>query len=664
MNKRTAFFLNDNWTFEKEGKTEKISIPHTWNALDGQDGGNDYFRGTCRYSRSFDLVKEPKKEYFLQFDGVNASAEVTLNGTKLGRHDGGYSTFRFRVTDVLNDSNELTLSVSNEKNDRVYPQMADFTFYGGIYRDVTLISVPECHFDLLEFGTPGIRVTGAYEGDITKVHIKAYTEELHEKDPGNYDSFCLNFRIIDADGNIVSEVRDIKASKGEAVLTVPAPILWDGIRNPYLYRAEAELVYKDENGQEENECDTVTAKFGIRTFRVDPDKGFILNGRSYPLHGVSRHQDYKGIGNALTKAHHEKDMELIRELGANTVRLAHYQHSQYFYDLCDRYGLIVWAEIPYISGHLENGNGNTVSQMKALITQNYNHPSIVTWGLSNEITIARGRRKAMLENHKVLNDLCHEMDPQRFTTLACYAMCNPFSKIAHLSDVVGFNLYLGWYVPGLWLNRLFISLFHKIYPGRSLCYSEYGAEAMTGLHSNRPRRGDHTEEYQAVYHEYLIKCFAKYPFLWSTYVWNMFDFAADARNQGGEPGMNHKGLVTFDRSTKKDSFYLYKSYWNPEPMVHITSKRFKERRNRNIQIKVYSNADSVRLFVNGRELSEKEADHVFLWKVKLLDGENRIEAKIRLKNGEEIGDCAVFTRKDDAEDYFLKKNTAGSSNWM
>ena len=490
---------------------------------------------------------------YLEFEGVNASADVTLNGQKVIHHDGGYSTFRADVTALLKDENTLEVVADNSRNDRVYPQKADFTFYGGIYRDAWLVVVSKDHFDMDYFDGPGFQVTPTVDGKDGKVRVQSWT---NVKDPE------VTVTLTDADGKTVA------SGKGTDVeLVIPRVHLWDGVEDPYLYTATLQLV---ENGKP---VDEVSCRFGVRSFRVDPKEGFFLNGRKYPLHGVSRHQDRRGIGNALTKEMHKEDMDLIREIGANTIRLAHYQHAQYFYDLCDEYGMIVWAEIPYISEHMPNGRENTISQMKELITQNYNHPSIVCWGVSNEITISTKDKADMLDNHRVLNDLCHEMDKTRPTTLACYAMCGPFNKVAHLTDLVSWNLYLGWYVPGLFLNDLWIDFFHLCYPNRCLGYSEYGCEAMPNLHSSKPHRGDHTEEYQAIYHEFMLKCFERHPYMWSSHVWNMFDFAADARDQGGEPGMNHKGLVTFDRKIKKDAFYAYKAYWSKEPFVHICGKR-------------------------------------------------------------------------------------------
>ena len=638
---RSTTKLMKNWQFTgPDGKTVAVDLPHTWNNIDGQDGGNDYWRGTCTYKTRFaaPAFDAETQQVWLQFEGVNASAKVVLNGHEVMTHDGGYSTFRADITALLNESNELTVDVDNSKNDRVYPQKADFTFYGGIYRDVTLIVVNKNHIALGHLGGCGVQITPTVNGANADIEIKTLTEGDGE----------VEFSILDAAGS------EVLTGKGnDATVTLENAHLWDGVRDPYLYTCVVRLVL---NGDVQDE---VRQRFGVRSFHVDPQKGFFLNGRHYPLHGVSRHQDRKALGNAITRKMHDEDMQLIKELGANTIRLAHYQHDQYFYDLCDEAGMVVWAEIPYISEHMPNGRENTISQMKELITQNYNHASIVCWGVSNEITISTKDKRDMLDNHHVLNDLCHEMDKTRLTTLACYAMCGPFNPVAHITDLVSWNLYLGWYVPGLFLNDLWMEFFHLCYPNRPLGFSEYGAEGMPNLHSDHPHRGDHTEEYQAIYHEYMLHCFAHHSWMWATHVWNMYDFAADARDQGGEPGMNHKGLVTFDRKTKKDSFYIYKAWWSDEPFVHICSKRYVDRTQSEIEVKVYSNQKNVSLYVNGEKLGEQEGEHIFKFRVK-LDGETKVQAVA----GDSIDD-AVF-RKVDAPnpDYKLTKKKSTSANWV
>ena len=640
---RNIICFNKDWYFTRPDGTEiPVDVPHTWNNIDGQDGGNDYWRGTCVYKKSF-----PKPDFtageqvYLEFRGVNASAKVELNDKPVGTHDGGYSTFRWDVTDFLQNENQLTVHVDNSVNDRVYPQKADFTFYGGIYRDVNLIVINKYHFDMDYYGGLGIKVTAKPVDNYTQGEVVVETWRNCKKGQ-------VHIAILDADSN-VKATADMACVK----LALPNVRLWNGVKDPYLYTAVATFMVDG------REVDQVSTQFGVRDFYIDPSEGFFLNGHSYPLRGVSRHQDWKGIGNAITKAHHDTDMALIREMGANTIRLAHYQHDRYFYDLCDQYGMVVWAEIPYISGHMPNGRDNTISQAKELVVQNYNHPCIVCWGVSNEITISTKDKADMLDNHRVLNGLYHELDPTRLTTLACYAMCGPFNKSAHITDVVSWNLYLGWYVPGLFFNDLWIDFFHKCYPNRPLGYSEYGCEAMPNLHSSKPRRGDHTEEYQCVYHEYMLRCFEHRPFLWATHVWNMFDFAADARDQGGESGMNHKGLVTFDRKTKKDSFYLYKAWWSDEPFVHICGSRYLDRPEAVTKVKVYSNQKRVALYANGKLVEEKSGDKVFVFKVPLEGG-----VELNATAGGYSDRCVV--RRVDAPNpaYKLHGKSSNSANWV
>lgn len=638
---RTIQKITKDWTFIYHDNTRTVlDLPHTWNAVDGQDGGNDYWRGTCCYEKKF---KKPefdaeKELVYLQFHGVNASARVILNGKEVCTHDGGYSTFRGDVTGLLEAENEMLVYVDNSVNTKVYPQKADFTFYGGIYRDVELLTVSKAHFDLDYFGGTGMKVTPEVEGKDAKILVETWN---------NTENGEVKVTLFDAEGNIVAEGNGEKTT-----LHVTDVHLWNGVNDPYLYSVHAQLWVDGEL------ADEIETSCGVRYFHFDPDRGFFLNGKPYNLHGVSRHQDFKGIGNAITKEHHDRDMELIREVGANTIRLAHYQHDQYFYDLCDRYGMIVWAEIPYISEHLADGNENTISQMKELIVQNYNHPCIVTWGLSNEITIS-GRRykKQMLKNHHVLQKMVKEMDPTRVTTLACYAVCPHWHPVAHISDIVGWNLYLGWYVPGFFLNDLWIGLWRLLYPKRCLGFSEYGAEGMPNLHSAKPRRGDNTEEYQNKYHEYMLECFKRHPYMWGNYVWNMFDFAADARNQGGDPGMNHKGLVTFDRKLKKDCFYLYKAYWTEDPFVYLAGRRYEYRTEAVTEITVYSTCGEVSLYNNGKLVETKKGNRVFKFKMTMED-ENHLEVKAG-----NCTDAAVIYKTDKPlPEYSAAK--VDSSNWM
>ncbi len=643
--RRKQLIMKD-WTFtDLSGNKQVLDLPHTWNALDGQDGGDDYKRGTCTYERKIQAPEYDKEteEVYLQFHGVNAGAKVFWNGVEIAKHDGGYSTFRVNITTVLYEDNQLLVEVDNSKNTGVYPQMADFTFYGGIYRDVELVVVSKEHFDMDYYGSNGIKVTPQLADDNSAgVRVETY---IHAE-----EGALVTIELKDAEGEVIAI-----GNGTDVTLGVVNPHLWNGVEDPYLYTVEATLTRDGEI------LDAVSISCGIRNFRFDANQGFFLNGRSYPLHGVSRHQDWKAIGNAISHSHMEQDMELIKEIGANTIRLAHYQHDQYFYDLCDREGMVVWAEIPYISHHMPEGRDNTFSQMKELIVQNYNHPCIVTWGISNEITIKDDNRKDMLDNHHALQAFVKEMDPTRQTTLACYAMCTPFHPVTKITDIVAWNLYLGWYVPGLFLNDLFMKFYHFMYPNRCLGYSEYGAEGMPNLHSERPHRGDNTEEYQNIYHEYMLECFKRHPFMWGTYIWNMFDFAADARNQGGEPGMNHKGMVTFDRKTKKDAFYLYKAYWNKkDPFVYMAGKRFVYRKKATQEITVYSNQSEVSLYHNGNLVATKTQTDlpVYKFKVKLQDGKNELE----VRSGNLTQNAVICKTNEAHPEYVVQK--VDTKNWM
>lgn len=592
---RNCTLFNDNWTFEKEGQTEAVTLPHTWNAEDGTDGGNDYYRGTCTYRKTFTRPKTDG-EVWIEFRGAAMTAEVFLNGTKLARHEGGYSTFRVNLTDALADENELTVTVNNGQNRTVYPQKADFTFYGGLYRDVYLLTVPQQHFALDYFGGNGIKVTPVLNDGLT--HATVTVETWHN-----------------ADAVEITLNGETQRVKDTAVFEIDAPHLWNGKVDPFLYTAKAKL----DNGDE------IFADFGIRRIAFDPNKGFLLNNKALRLCGTARHQDREGLGSALTKKEHEEDMALLLEMGANTVRLAHYQHDQYFYDLCDRAGLIVWAEIPYITEHMPEARANTLSQMQELIVQNYNHPSIVCWGLSNEITATTGVTEDLIDNHRALNDLCHKLDPTRPTTMAHVFMLNPDDPLVLLPDIRSYNLYYGWYVGDVEQNDSWFDDFHAKHPDAVIGLSEYGADANPAYQAAKPAQGDWTESYQAVYHEHMLKMWSERPYIWALHCWNGFDFGADGRDEGGKPGQNQKGLITFDRKIKKDAFYLYKAYLSDEPFVHLCGRRYADREQDVTEIKVYSNQPTVTLLVDGKTFERKTGDKVFRFDVPLT-GEHTVTA--------------------------------------
>lgn len=677
---RKIISFNEDWFFQKTAEIPKslpfdretgavlqgweaVNLPHTWNALDGQDGGNDYWRGTAMYCKQF-----PRPDWdgrvFLECNGAAMTADVYLNGQHLAHHEGGYSTFRVELTDYLRgkkkqdnqqwdnqhqeDQQLLCIAVDNGVNDRVYPQKADFTFYGGLYRDVNLICVPEQHFELVKDGTPGIKVTPIVENGTARVKVEAWVKGQGEVAFSLADSAAQRnvsvgdqqepaageaSRVIhqkvsglkDISGDILQKTAASEDGYAATEFILENAHLWDGVEDPYLYTVKAAF-----GGDE------VSARFGCRTFDFDPEKGFYLNGKAYPLRGVSRHQDRKGLGNALTIKEHREDMEIVREIGANALRLAHYQHAREFYDLCDEYGIIVWAEIPYITQHMPKGKENTVTQMRELITQCYNHPSICCWGLSNEITASGAGAAAsggvsdsmedLMENHRILNELCHRMDETRPTTMAHVFMLETDSPLIEIADIGSYNLYFGWYLGELEQNDSFLDSYHVEHPGRVMGFSEYGADANPQFQSAHPEKGDYSESYQCVYHEHLLTCIEERPWLWATHVWNLFDFGADGRDEGGKGGENQKGLVTFDRKLKKDAFYLYKAHWSRVPFVHICGRRYVNRAEETTEIKVYSNQPEVSLFVDGRLAETKRADKVFVFQLS-LSGEHCIEAR-------------------------------------
>ena len=506
---------------------------------------------------------------------------------------------------------------------------------------VKLVTVSKNHFELDYAGGTGIKVTP--EVTLTDAAAKKADAKVTVELWMVGDAEAVTVTI---DGQ--QKETPVENGYAKAVFDLANVHLWDGVDDPYLYTAKAEL----------SDGDIVETTFGCRSFSIDPQKGFFLNGRSYPLRGVSRHQDRAGAGNALTHEMHREDMEIIKELGANTIRLAHYQHAQEFYDLCDENGMIVWAEIPYITMHMSDGTENTLSQMRELVVQNYNHPSIVCWGLSNEITAASAVNEELLENHRKLNDLCHALDMTRPTVMADVFMLETDSPMLEIPDMNSYNLYFGWYLGELEQNDSFFDAYHTTYPDRVIGLSEYGADANPAYHSANPERGDYTEEYQCIYHEHMAKMIEERPYLWATHVWNLFDFAADGRDEGGKHGVNQKGLVTIDRKLKKDAFYLYKAYWSKTPFVHVCGRRYVERTEDVTEIKVYSNEQSVTLFVDGVERETSEGSKVFKFKVPIT-GTHKIRAvsgtcedEITVKKVQKSNQDYIFNKQGDVVNWF------------
>ena len=643
---RSIAKLMQDWQFTgPDGKTTLVELPHTWNAKDGQDGGNDYWRGTCTYSTTFaaPAFDAASQEVWLQFEGVNSSAKVLLNGRNVCTHDGGYSTFRVHVSDLLAKDNQLTVEVDNSINDRIYPQKADFTFYGGIYRDISLMVVSKNHIALGHFGDTGVKITPVLKDGKANIRVETLVE----------GEGAISVELQDAAGSIVA-----RAEGADAQLHLDAPHLWDGVKDPYLYTCVVRL------SSDGTVVDEVSTRVGLRTFSVDSRNGFFLNGRPYPLHGVSRHQDRKGVGNAITREMHDEDMALIRELGANTIRLAHYQHSQDFYDACDELGFAVWAEIPFISVFKKDPSAhqNCRHQMTELIIQNYNHPSIMFWGLSNEILIG-GICQELVDNHHDLQKLVRELDPTRLTTIAHVSNTPVDGPMHHITDVESYNHYFGWYGGKMEQNGPWLDKFHAEHPDICIGISEYGTEGIINWHSNDPQCKDYTEEYQALYHEHLAQVFEDRPWVWATHCWNMFDFGCAARNEGGVAGRNNKGLMTIDRKTKKDSYFVYQAYWSKQPMVHIAGRRHAQRAGETTEIKVYSNQDTVVLYVNGKEVGQQTAHRVFKFNVALEEGFNTILAvagdvkdSITLEKVEKEPDCYTLPEFNERQE--------GVANWF
>lgn len=653
---REIISLNENWTlsFPKgDHATEQVNLPHTWNAVDGNDGNGSYLRTTGVYTRTFTAPKQPREggRTYVEVLAAALNSTVKVNGQVATTHEGGFSIFRADVTDLCHEGeNELTIEVSNEDTPSMYPSSADFTFYGGLYRGVNLISVPDAHFDLDYYGGPGMMVTPVpTEDGGANFTIKSFVTN-----PA--DDLTVMYSIEDCFGReVASAVRG--SADTEVTIYVPDAQLWS-MDEPNLYTVVATLQRNNE------EVDEIAVNVGVRSFKVTPDEGFSINGVPTPLRGVSRHQDRVFEGNALTAEEHYDDAMLIKELGANTIRLAHYQHSQDFYDACDEIGFAVWAEIPFISVFKkgEGAHKHVMEEMKELIIQNYNHPSIMFWGISNEILIG-GISQELVDTHHDLEKLCKELDPTRLTTIAHVSTTPVNGPMHHITDLESYNHYFGWYGGKMEQNGPWLDQFHAEHPDICIGISEYGCEGIINWHSNTPQCKDYTEEYQALYHEHMAQVFEDRPWVWASHVWNMFDFGCAARNEGGVSGRNNKGLITMDRKTKKDSYFVYQAYWTQTPMVHIAGRRHAQRAGETTEIKVYSNQDTVVLYVNGKEVGQQTAHRVFKFNVALNEGFNTIVAVAG-----DVKDSITLEKVAEEPGYYtlpeFNERQEGVANWF
>ena len=626
-----------------------VSLPHNWGWKETQEG-KPYYRGPGWYRRELDITPETGKRYFLRFEAASLVADIYLNGKLLGEHRGGFGAFCFEITKQISDTgtNLLAVRVDNTRFPDIAPLSGDFSVYGGLYRPVHLIVTGEEDFALTDHGSPGV---AWLQTSVTQT--QAVLDVTAQISNGTQKKLPLKLvaSVVDADGKtVVSSEQAITLALRDTApyylrVTVPQPHLWNGRKDPYLYQAVIELRSRDDAV-----VDRVVQPLGLRYYSVDPDKGFFLNGHPYNLHGVDRHQDFMNVGWAITDADMDTDISLIKEIGATCVRCAHYQHSDYFYSLCDKAGILVWAEIPQVNGisdtpEFENTSRN---QLLDLIRQNINHPSIFVWSLANEI--GNGRTD---DPHQELQDLAavaHGEDPTRPTIMATMTDARP--QMNKITDLLGWNIYPGWYGGSMNdYGRELDSLRNTSRHG-GFCLSEYGAGANPAQHEQNPEHPNpggqwHPEEWQAEVHEAAWAAIKARPFVWASFAWCMFDFAVSTRHEGGQPGLNDKGLVTRDRKTKKDAFYFYKANWSDEPVLYITGRRFTERTNAVTNVKIYSNAAKVQLLLNGVSHGERSdgTNCVFVWKeVRLSPGQNQVEARAE-REGKSLTDSCVWMLK-------------------
>jgi beta-galactosidase len=606
---------------------DKVDLPHTWNAADGADGGNNYYRGPAWYRRH--VTVDPRlagKRLYLQFDGVSLMADVYVNGNHVGNHQGGFGRFRFDVTDSLHPGADNLIAVRAD-NGRIgiIPISADFTFFGGIYRPVSLLATDQVQISTMDYGSQGVFVTqdsvSAGRADLTvRAEVECYEDkaqtvevvtQLRGRQNEVIQTFATKRRMAAGD-----------AFENSQRISLEHPHLWDGRADPYLYSMSVILrvggVVRD----------AVTVPLGLRFFRVDPAGGFMLNGHPLDLHGVNRHQDRQGKGWAISPADEAEDFSILQEIGASAIRVSHYQQAETWYQRLDRAGIIAWAEIPFVGNALTNPEflPNAKLQLRELIRQNYNHPAICFWSVGNETRD--------LPADSVIAALANEVTAEDSTRLSTYASdAKPDDPKNWHTDVVAFNHYAGWYVGdydslGAWLDALHIS-----HAKAAVGISEYGAGGSIVQHDDSrtppaPKGPWHPEEYQARLHEASWLALEQRPFIWGKFVWCLFDFACDTRNEGDHPGRNDKGLVTYDRQTRKDAFFWYRANWNPAPLVYLTDRRFTERAKAETEIKVYATAPEVEVTLNGKSLGiQRSADHRFIWPgVALEPGVNHVTA--------------------------------------
>ena len=646
---RENILINQDWNFRFSHQVDKnssrrVDLPHTWNAQDALSGKPDYKRGIGNYDKKLFIRSEWKgKRLFLRFEGANCVSNVFINGKQIGEHRGGYGAFIFEITDKVNygKDNTVLVRVNNGEQLDVMPLVGDFNFYGGIYRDVHLLVTEDICISPLDYASPGVYLFQQHVGEkqaavLARINLSNGTEHPRQA--------TLRLQVKEGDKVVYQADKKVTVAPHTSVqpeemsFTLLNPRLWNGREDPFMYQTVITLV------KDGKEIDKVEQPLGLRYYATDADRGFFLNGKHLPLHGVCRHQEWAEVGNALRPMHHEEDTRLMLEMGVNAIRLAHYPQATYMYDLMDRNGIVTWAEIPFVGpgGYADKGfvdqpsfRENGKEQLKEMIRQHFNHPSICFWGLFNEL---KENGDNPLEYIKELNVLAHQEDPTRPTTSAS----NQGGAINFITDNIAWNRYDGWYgaTPATlasWLDKT-----HQAHPEIKIAISEYGAGAsiyhqQDSLVQTSPGSWWHPENWQTEYHIQNWKIINERPYVWASFVWNMFDFGAAHRTEGDRPGINDKGLVTHDRKVKKDAFYFYKANWNPEPMVYIAGRRSVNRVKPVTEVQIFSNCAEVTLKVNGQIIKKMQPDgvKVCIFKdIRLKKGENNIE--VSAKNGKRV----------------------------
>ena len=646
---RENILINQDWNFRFSHQVDKnssrrVDLPHTWNAQDALSGKPDYKRGIGNYDKKLFIRSEWKgKRLFLRFEGANCVSNVFINGKQIGEHRGGYGAFIFEITDKVNygKNNTVLVRVNNGEQLDVMPLVGDFNFYGGIYRDVHLLVTEDICISPLDYASPGVYLFQQHVGEkqaavLARINLSNGTEHPRQA--------TLRLQVKEGDKVVYQADKKVTVAPHTSVqpeemsFTLLNPRLWNGREDPFMYQTVITLV------KDGKEIDKVEQPLGLRYYATDADRGFFLNGKHLPLHGVCRHQEWAEVGNALRPMHHEEDTRLMLEMGVNAIRLAHYPQATYMYDLMDRNGIVTWAEIPFVGpgGYADKGfvdqpsfRENGKEQLKEMIRQHFNHPSICFWGLFNEL---KENGDNPLEYIKELNVLAHQEDPTRPTTSAS----NQGGAINFITDNIAWNRYDGWYgaTPATlasWLDKT-----HQAHPEIKIAISEYGAGAsiyhqQDSLVQTSPGSWWHPENWQTEYHIQNWKIISERPYVWGSFVWNMFDFGAAHRTEGDRPGINDKGLVTHDRKVKKDAFYFYKANWNLEPMVYIAGRRSVNRVKPVTEVQIFSNCAEVTLKVNGQIIKKMQPDgvKVCIFKdIRLKKGENNIE--VSAKNGKRV----------------------------